>query len=195
MGRNKRNPNDEDLSLNGAVDPLTAAGQNVINQGQQRFKNSIEALQQFAQPKQPAVPLADDPARFIQQQATAQSRDAALANSGAYDTQLRQRLQQNAAAEQAQQNKQNALDEPFDTSGYTNYAQGGEVASDGYVSPPSAYPSSDYSDDDEISKPSRFEKLRGSMKATAEKDASEDPMEFMRKNKNMSIKGRKGVAF
>jgi hypothetical protein len=32
-------------------------------------------------------------------------------------------------------------------------------------------------------------------KATAELDASRNPMEFIKKNKNMSIGGLKGVAF
>lgn len=32
-------------------------------------------------------------------------------------------------------------------------------------------------------------------KATAELDASKNPLEFLKKNKNMSIKGKKGIAF
>lgn len=32
-------------------------------------------------------------------------------------------------------------------------------------------------------------------KATAELDASKDPMGFIRRNKNMSLKGKKGIAF
>lgn len=45
-----------------------------------------------------------------------------------------------------------------------------------------------------------FPQLQGMMqpsygKATAELDASRDPMDFIRKSKNMSIKGKKGIAF
>lgn len=32
-------------------------------------------------------------------------------------------------------------------------------------------------------------------KATAELDASKNPMKFLQDNKNMSLKGKKGVAF
>lgn len=48
-------------------------------------------------------------------------------------------------------------------------------------------------------KKERFSKTKKLMqpkgKATAEADASRDPMGFMERNKNMSLKGKKGVAF
>lgn len=48
-------------------------------------------------------------------------------------------------------------------------------------------------------KKERFGKTKKLMqskgKATAEADASRDPMGFMERNKNMSLKGKKGVAF
>lgn len=48
-------------------------------------------------------------------------------------------------------------------------------------------------------KKKRFSKTKKMLepkgKATAEKEASADPMKFMKDNKNMSLKGKRGVAF
>jgi len=49
--------------------------------------------------------------------------------------------------------------------------------------------------DDKKKKFKRMKKMFEGGKATAEKDASKNPMGYLESHQNMSIKGKKGVAF
>lgn len=53
---------------------------------------------------------------------------------------------------------------------------------------------------DSLPKLEKFNKLKKMLaspkgKATAEKDASKDPLKYLKNHQNMSIKGNKGIAF
>lgn len=115
--------------------------------------------------------LPDDPSRFKQPAPVPSRNDSTLANQQQYEQNLSKKLRDNAEAEQRSMDSLNN----FDSSGYKNYAKGGEV------------------------KEERFSHLKDMLKkhkrANAEIEASNDPMKFIEKNKNMSIKGRRGVAF
>lgn len=117
---------------------------------------------------QPVPPPPPDPNRNGQ----------TLLNQEGYQQDLSQRLKQIGAAEtEKQQNMDN-----FNPDDYTKYSMGGEVAPH----------------DENLGKP-KFNHLNDMMKrhkkANSEIEASANPMKFIKDNKNMSIKGKKGVAF
>lgn len=90
-----------------------------------------------------------------------------------YDKQLSDEDKRRQYEAQQQVNAINNAEAPIDESQYKQYAEGGTV--------------------------NGFQQLQSMMKpsygkATAELDASKDPLEFIKKNKNMRITG-KGVAF
>ncbi len=104
--------------------------------------------------------------------------DATLANQEGYEKNLSDKLRAIGQQETARQKESDS----FNPDEYTQYAMGGEVAPH----------------DPELGKP-KFNHLKEMMKkhrkAKSELQASKDPMKFIQDNKNMSIKGLKGVAF
>lgn len=85
----------------------------------------------------------------------------------------------------------NNAEAPIDESIYKKYAQGGTTGgTDGLTD-------EEFADGGTVN---GFPQLQGMMKptygkATAEADASRNSMEFMKKNKNMNIKGKRGISF
>lgn len=93
---------------------------------QQRLQQQQQAMLQQQQETQNAQNFNK---RFNNPQEQ-QSFNASLANQANYAQQQKSRDNQNQADEQAYQNKQNALEEPIDESGYKNYDAGGGVQAD-----------------------------------------------------------------
>lgn len=147
--------------------PVEEAAQKFGMAAERAISPAANALQQMASqawdgPQKPQT---------IPEPPSINRNDATLGDQGDYQKELSDKLHNIGSAEQAHQQW---LNDNADDSGYTKYANGGQVAN-------------------------KFSHLSDMMKkhkkAGSELAASRDPMKFIKDNKNMSIKNKKGIAF
>lgn len=158
--------------------PVEDAAQTLGMAIEKGIQPQVDALQQMASqawhgPQKlisPTVPSGPSP--------LPDRNGATLSDQGNYEQDLRSRLLQLGNEENAKQ--QNV--DSFNPDDYTKYAMGGEVAPH----------------DEQLGKP-KFNHLKELVKrhkkSNSEIKASNNPKEFLEKNKELNIKNRKGVAF